>query len=63
LSRGHIVTVDGQGNTDDERIQPSGQASVAATVNTATTPVNVTIDPVGEFYFNDDSDMQAEGMH
>jgi hypothetical protein len=60
LSGGHIVTVDGHGNTEDERIQPSGQASVAATVNTGTTSVNVKIDPVGEFYFNNDSDMQAQ---
>ena len=59
LSRGHIVTVDGHENTKDQRIQPSGQASVAATVDTGTTPVSVQINPGAEFYFNDDSDMQA----
>jgi hypothetical protein len=60
VSRGHIVTVNGRGNTEDQRIQPSGQASVPATVITGTTTVNVTIDPVAQFYFNDDSDMQAQ---
>jgi hypothetical protein len=59
LSRGHIVTVDGRGNTEDQRIQPSGQASVAATVDTGTTSISVQIDPSTEFYFNNDSDMQA----
>jgi hypothetical protein len=60
LSGGHIVTVDGHENTENQRIEPSGQASVAATVNTGTPPVNVQIDPTGEVYFNDDSDMQAQ---
>lgn len=60
FSGGHIVTVNGHGNTENERIQPSGQASVAATVNTGTASLNVKIDPIGEFYFNDDSDMQAQ---
>ena len=59
LSRGHIVTVDGRGNTEDQRIQPSGQASVAATVDTGTTSISMQIDPGTEFYFNNDSDMQA----
>jgi hypothetical protein len=58
LSRGLIVTVDGRKNTEDERIRPSEQGSVAATVGTGTTSLNVKIDPVDEFYFNDDSDMQ-----
>jgi hypothetical protein len=58
LSRGLTVTVDGRKNTEDERIQPSQQGSVAATVDTGTTSLNVQIDPVAEFYFNDDSDMQ-----
>jgi hypothetical protein len=57
LSRGLLVTVDSRKNTKGERIQASGQASVAATVQTGSGTVNVKIDPIAEVYLNDDSDM------
>jgi hypothetical protein len=41
-----------------ERIQGSGQGSAATTVQTGTGLINVKIDPVAEFYLNDDGDMQ-----
>ena len=56
LGRGLLVTVEGRRNMEGERLQPSEQPS-AAIVQTATGPVNVTIDPVAQIYLNFDSDM------
>lgn len=58
LSRGHILTVDDHPNTESHRLLPTGP-SVTADVDTGATRVRVQVTAGSEFYFNDDSDMQA----
>ena len=58
LRRGLLVTVDGRRNLQGERIQASQQGPLAATVESGSTPVSITIDPIAEVYFNDDADLQ-----